>query len=94
MAGSTDSPKITVSVREPPKINVVIGTGGGGSYTLFPATDKTLGGIKVGEALTITKDGVLSVLRADAVEEDNTLPITSAAVHTEIGNIAVLLSTI
>ena len=68
--------------------------GGGAGYVLPPATDKTLGGIKVGDALTITKDGVLSVLRADAVEEDNTPPITSAAVHTELGNIAALLSTI
>ena len=88
------APKISAQVRKAPGIDVVIGAGGGAGYVLPPATDKTLGGIKVGDALTITKDGVLSVLRADAVEEDNTLPITSAAVHTELGNIAALLSTI
>ena len=31
---------------------------------------------------------------ADAVETDNTLPVTSAAVAVEVGNIAVLLGTI
>lgn len=46
-----------------------------------------------GETLTV-KDGVLSVNTADKAEENNTLPITSAAVYTEIGNINVLLETI
>lgn len=40
------------------------------------------------------EDGVLSVNTAEAVEEDNTLPITSAAVHTTVGNIEILLGTI
>lgn len=39
-------------------------------------------------------DGVLSVNTADAVEEDNTLPITAAAVNATVGNIAILLSQI
>lgn len=34
--------------------------GGGGSYTLPPATASTLGGIKVGSGLSITGDGTLS----------------------------------
>lgn len=34
--------------------------GGGGSYILPPATQSTLGGIKVGSGLTITNDGTLS----------------------------------
>lgn len=38
--------------------------------------------------------GVLSVNTADAVERDNTLPITSAAVHTTVGNIETLLKLI
>lgn len=59
-----------------------------------PATTETLGLIKVGENLKITEDGVLSVDTATQVEQDNTKPITSAAVHTEIGNIDVLLKTI
>lgn len=38
--------------------------------------------------------GVLSVNRAFDVEEDNTLPVTSAAVAATVGNIEILLSTI
>lgn len=40
------------------------------------------------------KDGVLSVNTADAPEEDNTLPITSAAVAASVGNIETILGTI
>lgn len=38
--------------------------------------------------------GVLSVNTADAAEEDNTLPITSAAVAASVGNIEEILKTI
>lgn len=51
-------------------------------------------GFTTDDTLTLSEEGVLSVNRAFAVEADNTLPITSAAVHTEIGNIDVLLQTI
>lgn len=47
-------------------------------------TDKTL----------TLQDGILSVNTADVVEQDNTLPVTSAAVYTEVGNINALLETI
>lgn len=40
------------------------------------------------------KDGVLSVNTANSAEADNTLPITSAAVATQVGNIEILLKTI
>lgn len=59
-----------------------------------PATKETLGLVMVGENLTIDKDGVLSVDTAKAVEQDNTKPITSGAVYTEVGNINALLSAI
>ncbi len=61
---------------------------------LQPATTTTLGGVIVGENLAITPAGVLSVVTADEVEHDNTKPITSAAVYTEVGNINALLATI
>lgn len=48
---------------------------------------------KTDETLTL-EDGVLSVNTADKVERDNTLPVTSAAVYTEVGNINALLATI
>ena len=87
----TDVAPVRTQVRDAPAIRVVTGASSG--YVLPVASAETLGGVKVGEALGI-KDGVLYVLRADAAEADNTLPITSAAVHTELGNIAALLSTI
>lgn len=58
------------------------------------ATDQRLGAVKVGNNLEITPEGVLSVTTADAMEQDNTRPITSAAVFAEVGNINVLLGTI
>lgn len=62
-------------------IPALLAAGGGGtSFT----TDDTL----------TLENGVLSVNTADAVESDNTLPITSAAVQTTVGNINALLETI
>ena len=55
-------------------------SGGGVQFT----TDETLS----------LKDGVLSVNTAQQPEPDNTLPITSAAVHTTVGNIETILQTI
>lgn len=46
------------------------------------------------ETLNLSEDSVLSVNRADEVEQDNTLPITSAAVYETVGNINALLATI
>ena len=57
-----------------------------------PATVEKLGSVRIGENLKITKDGILSVDTANAVEQDNTKPITSAAVHVTIGNIEALLA--
>lgn len=58
------------------------GTGGGGLP--FELDGKTL----------IVENGVLRVNTANKAEQDNTLPITSAAVHTTVGNIELLLSRI
>lgn len=66
----------------------------GNRTSLKPATSDTLGGIMVGNGLKITDTGLLSVDTADQVEQDNTKPITSAAVYTEVGNINALLATI
>lgn len=70
------------------------GGGEGGGGTLRPATTERLGSIIVGEDLQITSTGVLSVIKANRAEQDNTHPITAAAVFTEIGNIDALLQTI
>ena len=50
-------------------------------------------GFETDATLTL-KNGILSVNTADVVEEDNTLPVTSAAVFAEVGNINALLGTI
>lgn len=58
------------------------GGSGGGGYTIGD-------GLKL-DAATNT----LSVDTAEIVEQDNTKPVTSAAVYTEVGNINALLETI
>ena len=58
------------------------GTGGGGMAVNID--NKTL----------VVEDGVLRVNTTSDMEQDNTLPITSAAVYTTVGNIEALLSTI
>ena len=55
-----------------------VNTGGGTSY-------------KIGHGLKV-EDGTLMVDTADAVEQDNTLPVTSAAVYVQTGNIEALLA--
>lgn len=56
---------------------------------------------QAGGGITFTLDdtlklenGVLGVNTADAAEQDNTLPITSAAVAASVGNIEAILKTI
>lgn len=58
------------------------GGGGGGGYT-------------IGDGLKLDAEtNTLSVDTAEAVEKDNTKPVTSAAVFAEVGNINALLATI
>ena len=57
-------------------------SGGGTAYT-------------IGHGLKLdAKTNTLSVDMADKIEQDNTLPITAAAVYAEVGNINALLKTI
>ena len=67
------------------KYDLVQQTGGGGGSG---------GSVEIDNHTLITRNGVMMVNTADEPEQDNTLPITSAAVHTVVGNIEVLLSTI
>ena len=97
LTGSLNQPELIGKAETPPvsaQVERVIYKDVGGSGPLIPATEKSLGGIIVGENLKITQKGVLSVDTADNAEQDNTRPITSAAVYTQIGNIEVLLGTI
>lgn len=55
----------------------------------------TGGGYNIGSGLKLDAEtNTLSVDTAKAVEKDNTKPVTSAAVYTEVGNINALLATI
>ena len=49
--------------------------------------------LKTDETL-IWKDGVLSVNTTEQMEQDNTLPMSSAGVYATVGNISQLLKTI
>lgn len=78
--------KLDITAQPRPDITVDINIGGGGGSgggTYFEPD----------ETLTL-KNGVLSVNTAKVVEKDNTLPVTSAAVFTEVGNINALLESI
>lgn len=53
------------------------------------------GGYNIGSGLKLDEaTNTLSVDTADVVEPDNSKPVTSAAVFTEVGNINALLATI
>lgn len=65
-------------------INEAAQTGGGGGGGISFTLDNTLK----------LQDGVLGVNTTDEPEQDNTQPITSAAVYNTIGNINALLATI
>lgn len=55
----------------------------------------TGGGYVIGDGLKLdAATNTLSVDTAEVVEQDNTKPVTSAAVYTEVGNINALLATI
>lgn len=92
--GLTDVYTITLTDGSSYTFTVTNGSGGGGSADVPIASDAVAGIIRVGENLKIDENGVLSVDTATAVEEDNTRPVTSAAVQTTVGNIEILLKTI
>lgn len=64
-------------------INEILETGGGGGMNY-----------RIGHGLKVTGGNTLEVDTAEEAEQDNTLPITSAAVYTTVGNIEILLETI
>lgn len=59
----------------------------------IPLPDDSGGYYKIGAGLKV-EEGFLMVDTASAVEEDNTKPVTSAAVYMELGNVEALLSNI
>ena len=92
--GLTDVYTITLTDGSSYEFTVTNGSGGGSGADVPIASETVAGIVRVGENLRISADGTLSVDTAAAVEQDNTRPITAAAVYTEVGNINALLETI
>lgn len=65
-----------------------------GKWVMVPALIAAGGSDFTTDETLKMKNGVLSVNTAHDVEQDNTLPVTSAAVYVEVGNINALLETI
>ena len=85
----------TIALTDGSSYEFTVTNGSGGGSADVPIASETVAGIvRVGENLRISADGALSVDTAAAVEQDNTRPITAAAVYTEVGNINALLETI
>ena len=92
--GLTDVYTITLTDGSSYEFTVTNGSGGGSGADVPIASETVAGIVRVGENLRISADGALSVDTAAAVEQDNTRPVTAAAVYTEVGNINALLETI
>lgn len=92
--GNVDTYTVTLTDGSDYSFTVTNGTGSGGGANVPLASEAVAGIVRVGQNLEISSDGKLSVVTADAVVQDNTRPITSAAVYTEVGNINALLATI
>lgn len=58
------------------------------------ATKESPGIVQIGNNIDVSEDGVISISTTNNVEEDNTKPITSAGVYTQLGNINSLLEQI
>ena len=81
------TPGNNITIDENNVISAKGGSGGGGSgeehYIKSTSAD-----------FTVNNEGKLTLNKATSVEQDNTKPITAAAVYTEVGNINALLETI
>lgn len=82
-----------IEQSESGKITIV--TANGKKFIIKPVTsDGKSYELEIGDTLFFDDDGRLQVKVTNEIEEDNTLPVTSAAVAVEIGNIDVLLGAI
>jgi len=59
--------------------NIGSGTGGGGSYTLPVASANELGGVKIGQGISIDQDGVISAQGGGGYNVVDSLPETGSA---------------
>lgn len=82
---------ISVNIIEEPTLDVRVENESEISVGVSEITQTGGRSFEIGNGLKL-ENNVLSVDTANAVEEDNTKPVTSAAVYTEIGNIEALLA--
>lgn len=90
------SPSVHLERKENGVLITAINQDGQESQMIYDGRDGDGGGgvdFTTDETLTL-ENGILSVNRATDVEQDNTLPITSAAVYETVGNINALLASI
>lgn len=80
--------------QNPVEVPVKSVNGKTGEVTLNAEDVGAISKLSIGSGLKFNTDGKLAVDTADTAEQDNTRPITSAAVYTEIGNIDAILKTI
>lgn len=76
--------RMKITNAQPVKMTVKEASVVPGGDMSFPIDNETL----------IVKNGVLCVNTINDVQQDNTLPITSAAVYATVGNISAILDTI
>lgn len=92
-----DGASLDITGARPGQVAKVKAVDENGKPTEWEPADMTGGGggtsFSTDESLSLT-DGVLKVNTVQTVEKDNTLPVSSAAVFTEVGNIEALLATI
>ena len=90
------SPSVQLERKEKGVLITAINQDGQESQMIYDGRDGDgSGGVDFTTDETLTlENGILSVNRATDVEQDNTLPITSAAVYETVGNINALLASI
>lgn len=90
------SPSLQLERKENGVLITAINQDGQESQMIYDGRDGDgSGGVDFTTDETLTlENGILSVNRATDVEQDNTLPITSAAVYETVGNINALLASI
>lgn len=90
------SPSVQLERKENGVLITAINQDGQESQMIYDGRDGDgSGGVDFTTDETLTlENGILSVNRATDVEQDNTLPITSAAVYETVGNINALLASI
>lgn len=92
IAGKDGVSVVDAQINEKGELILILSDGSTVNAGVIPASG---GGYNIGYGLKLdSPTNTLSVDAADAVEADNTKPITAAAVYVEVGNINAMLETL